>query len=184
MELISDIFLVAGALGAGLYCFVLARRLRRFTDLERGVGGAVSVLSAQGEELKKSLDAARAASDQSGHKLQDLTERAESVAQRLELIMVSMHDVIPEDKPRAKEPANSSAETKKPSPLEVEPVSLEEKVGPKDPEQPAEPAAVEQMPSRPEAEVKSTNDPAEDPAPIPKGVLFFRHKAQGSEARS
>ncbi|WP_170525638.1 hypothetical protein [Ruegeria arenilitoris] len=184
MELISDILLVAGALGAGLYCFVLARRLRRFTDLERGVGGAVSVLSAQAEELKKSLDAARAASDQSGHKLQDLTVRAESVAQRLELIMASMHDVIPEDKPAAEEPAISSAETKKPSPLEVEPVSLEEEVGPKDPEQPAEPAAVEQIPSRPEAEVKSTNDPAEDPAPIPKGVLFFRHKAQGSEARS
>ncbi|KIC38659.1 hypothetical protein RA27_19760 [Ruegeria sp. ANG-R] len=97
MELIADILLVAGALGAGLYCFVLARRLRRFTDLEKGVGGAVSVLSAQAEELRKSLDAAREASDDSGNALQALTERAETVAQRLELMMASMHDVVPEE---------------------------------------------------------------------------------------
>ena len=43
MELIADILLVAGALGAGLYCHVLARRLSRFNDLENGVGGAVAV---------------------------------------------------------------------------------------------------------------------------------------------
>ena len=48
MNLIADILLVAGALGAGIYCFVLARRLSKFNDLESGVGGAVAVLSAQG----------------------------------------------------------------------------------------------------------------------------------------
>lgn len=57
MELIADILLVTGALGAGLYCFVLSRRLRRFTDLEKGVGGAVAVLSTRAEELKKSWTA-------------------------------------------------------------------------------------------------------------------------------
>ncbi len=111
MELIADILLVAGALGAGLYCFVLARRLRRFTDLEKGVGGAVSVLSAQADELRKSLDTARAASDDSGAALQGLTERAESVAQRLELMMASMHDVVQED---ARDP-----DTPKDPPLET-----------------------------------------------------------------
>lgn len=34
MEVVADILLVAGALGAGLYCFVLSRRLTRFADLE------------------------------------------------------------------------------------------------------------------------------------------------------
>ncbi|MEX0306358.1 MAG: hypothetical protein AB3N12_03125 [Ruegeria sp.] len=97
MELIADILLVAGALGAGLYCFVLARRLKRFTDLEKGVGGAVSVLSTQAEELRKSLDTARKASDDSGLALQSLTERAETVALRLELMMASMHDVVKEE---------------------------------------------------------------------------------------
>ena len=47
VEMIADVLLVAGALGAGVYCYVLARRLSRFNDLETGVGGAVAVLSAQ-----------------------------------------------------------------------------------------------------------------------------------------
>lgn len=93
MEMIADILLVAGALGAGFYCFVLARRLNRFNDLEKGVGGAVAVLSAQVDDLNKSLVAARAVSDSSGKALDDLTGRAETVAQRLELMMASMHDL-------------------------------------------------------------------------------------------
>ena len=60
----------------GLYCFVLSRRLKRFTDLEKGVGGAVAVLSTQADELKQSLGSVREASDQSGATLKDLTERA------------------------------------------------------------------------------------------------------------
>ena len=93
MEMIADILLVAGALGAGFYCFVLARRLNRFNDLEKGVGGAVAVLSAQVDDLNKSLTAARAVSDGSSKALDDLTGRAETVAQRLELMMASMHDM-------------------------------------------------------------------------------------------
>ena len=56
MELIADILLAAGAIGAGVYCFVLARRLNRFNDLEKGVGGAVAVLSAQVDDLKTQHD--------------------------------------------------------------------------------------------------------------------------------
>lgn len=93
MEMIADILLVAGALGAGFYCFVLARRLNRFNDLEKGVGGAVAVLSAQVDDLNKSLVAARAMSDGSTKELGELTGRAETVAQRLELMMASMHDL-------------------------------------------------------------------------------------------
>lgn len=93
MEIIADILLVAGALGSGFYCFVLARRLNRFNDLEKGVGGAVAVLSAQVDDLNKSLVAARAMSDGSSKELGELTVRAETVAQRLELMMASMHDL-------------------------------------------------------------------------------------------
>ena len=73
MDLIADILLAAGAFGAGFYCFVLSRRLSRFNDLEKGVGGAVASLSTS------SLDG--------------LTERAEGVAKRLELLVASMHDL-------------------------------------------------------------------------------------------
>ena len=93
MEFIADIFLVAGALGAGFYCFVLGRRLKRFNDLEKGVGGAIAVLSAQVDELNKTLSAARTTSDASSEALDELTGKAEKAAQRLELLMASMHDV-------------------------------------------------------------------------------------------
>lgn len=93
MELIADILLVAGALGAGFYCFVLARRLTRFTDLENGVGGAVAVLSAQVDDLQKTLAAAQAGAGESSRSLKELTDRAEDVARRLELLVASMHDL-------------------------------------------------------------------------------------------
>lgn len=93
MEFIADVLLVAGALGAGFYCFVLARRLTKFNDLEKGVGGAVAVLSAQVDDLSKALNQAQSASGASTEALADLTHRAEAVAQRLELMMASMHDL-------------------------------------------------------------------------------------------
>lgn len=93
MEMIADILLVAGALGAGLYCFVLARRLARFNDLESGVGGAVAVLSAQVDDLTRTLETARKTATASTVSLDALTDRAESVAKRLELLMASMHDL-------------------------------------------------------------------------------------------
>lgn len=93
MELIADILLVAGALGAGFYCYILARRLSRFNDLETGVGGAVAVLSAQVDDLTKTLEAAKATAGASTESLDGLTNRAEGVAKRLELLVASMHDL-------------------------------------------------------------------------------------------
>lgn len=110
MELIADILLVAGALGAGFYCFVLARRLKRFNDLEKGVGGAVAVLSAQVDDLTKTLVAAQQTSEGSNTVLEDLTDRAESVANRLELMMASLHDLPePQKQSRPPEPAKPTS---------------------------------------------------------------------------
>ncbi len=98
MEMVADILLVAGAMGAGIYCFVLARRLKNFNDLEKGVGGAVAVLSAQVDELNATLATAQKISLGSSDALDDLTVRAEAVAGRLELMMASLHD-LPSDAP-------------------------------------------------------------------------------------
>ncbi len=100
MELVADFLLVAGALGAGFFCYILARRLNRFNDLEKGVGGAVALLSAQVDDLTKTLVAARETSNGSNAALDDLTGRAEAVAQRLELMMASMHDIPAAGSPR------------------------------------------------------------------------------------
>lgn len=91
--MVADILLIAGAFGAGTYCIVLARRLNRFNDLEKGVGGAIAVLSAQVDDMTKTLEAARESTGASASSLGELTGRAEGVAQRLELLVASMHDL-------------------------------------------------------------------------------------------
>jgi methyl-accepting chemotaxis protein len=93
MELIADALLAAGALGAAAYCFVLARRLQRFNDLEKGVGGAVAVLSSQVDDLTRTLETARGTAADSTQSLDELTQRAESAAKKLELLVASMHDL-------------------------------------------------------------------------------------------
>jgi len=102
MKLASDVLLGAGALGAAVYCVVLARRLKRFNNLENGVGGAVAVLSAQVDDMTRTLDQARKAAAHSAQSLTALTERAESSARKLELMMASLHD-LPEASLQAEE---------------------------------------------------------------------------------
>lgn len=103
MTLIADLLLVAGALGAGFYCFILSRRLRTFTDLEKGVGGAVAVLSAQVEDLSTSIEKARSSAGQSVSTLTAVSDRAEAAARHLELLVASLHDLPQDRKPDMKQ---------------------------------------------------------------------------------
>ena len=97
MQFISDFLLGAGALAAAIYCLVLSRRLQKFTQLESGMGGAIAVLSAQVDDMTKALEKAQATAKSSVTTLDSMTGRAEGVAQKLELLLASMHD-IPEPK--------------------------------------------------------------------------------------
>lgn len=97
VEIIADALMIIGALGAGVFCFVLAKRLSKFNDLESGMGGAVAVLSAQVDDLSKTLQAAQDTASSSTTSLDGLTERAETVAKRLELLVASMHDLNDQD---------------------------------------------------------------------------------------
>ena len=99
METIADIFMAAGAIGAALYCLVLARRLRRFTDLEKGVGGAVAVLSAQVDDLSRMLVKAQGRAGDSVLGLAAASDRAEAAARHLELLLASLHDLPQEPAP-------------------------------------------------------------------------------------
>jgi len=98
MDMIADILLAAGAFGTAAYCYVLANRLKRFTTLETGMGGAIAVLSAQVDDMTRALDKARGSASSSATSLETLTLRAENAAARLELLMASLHD-LPEPKP-------------------------------------------------------------------------------------
>ncbi len=104
MTLIADILMAAGAFGAALYCYVLSARLKKFTTLESGMGGAIAVLSAQVDDMTRALEKARAAANDSADGLQARTARAEAVAARLELLVAAMHDLPDAAPPPAAEP--------------------------------------------------------------------------------
>lgn len=121
MELIADILLAAGALGAGFYCLILGRRLNRFNDLEKGVGGAVAVLSAQVDDLTRTLTAAQAAAGNSAATLTDLAQRAEDTSRRLEMQMASLHDIPQAAPAQAPSAPQATAEETAPPPPAPEP---------------------------------------------------------------
>lgn len=116
MDIIADILLAAGAVGAAFYCFVLGRRLRHFNDLEKGVGGAVAVLSGQVDDLTKTLENARLTANSTTETLAQTTQRAEETVKRLELMMASLHDI-----PQAVQPMSQPVT---PEPVEAEVTQL------------------------------------------------------------
>lgn len=101
LPLISDLLLGFGALFAAGYCFVLSRRLKRFNQLELGMGGAIAVLSAQVDDMTRALERAQATAGSSAEQLRSLTGRAEEGAEKLELLLASLHD-LPEADPEAR----------------------------------------------------------------------------------
>lgn len=111
MTLIADILLVAGALGATFYCFILSRRLGKFNNLENGVGGAIAVLSAQVDDMTKTLESAQNTASASTENLENLTIKAQDVAKQLELMMASMHDLPKAQNSSIKPEVPANAET-------------------------------------------------------------------------
>lgn len=93
MTIIADILLLAGALGAAVYCHLLSKRLRNFTALEGGVGNAVAILSTQVDELSRALEETKSVTTNSERELRQRIEKADAVSRRLELLIASMHDI-------------------------------------------------------------------------------------------
>lgn len=96
---IVDVFMGMAAIIASLYCFILSRRLKRFNQLEHGMGGAIAVLSAQVDDMTSALKQAQKTAAGSAQQLVGLTDRAEQGAQKLELMLASLHDMT-DDSPR------------------------------------------------------------------------------------
>lgn len=93
MALIADILMAAGSFGAAIYCYVLSGRLKKFTALESGMGGAIAVLSVQVDDMTRALEKARLAATGSASTLDAQTQRGEQIAARLELLVAAMHDL-------------------------------------------------------------------------------------------
>lgn len=93
LQLISDVVLLAAAIFACVYCIVLSKRLKKFSNLESGVGGAVTILSVRVEELTKILEAAQLSAESSAKTLSELVAKAEQSSRKIELQTASLHDL-------------------------------------------------------------------------------------------
>ncbi|MEM9973254.1 MAG: hypothetical protein AAF771_03670 [Pseudomonadota bacterium] len=158
MAFVADVLLLIAALGAGAYCIVLSRRLSRFTDLEKGVGGAIAVLSVQVDDMTRTLKSAQTAASDSANSLGELTGRAEAAARRLELLVASLHD-LPDVAPRAEAPA--PAEPVAPEPADVAAARPPDEIFP-DRTQPKATDEAAVSPAAPNGAAPAENAPVED----------------------
>ena len=163
MDLIADILLVAGALGATIYCFVLSRRLTRFTDLQGGMGGAVASLSAQVDEMSRALERSRRAAEGQSGSLERSTRRAEDVARRLDLLVAAMHDLPAEATDPGRTQARKAAEPAAGEPASERPA---ERPDPR-PEARSEARGPEAVVARPEPAASAPESASEPVAPTP-----------------
>lgn len=93
MPHLADLLLFTAALGAGVYCHILARRLRRLSRLDTGLGAAVMALSVQVDAMVAALGAAREGTGAEARALAQSGVRAEAAARRLELLIAALHDL-------------------------------------------------------------------------------------------
>jgi len=91
LSLISDGLLIAAALTAAIYCHVLARRLRRFADLDSGIGEKIAGLdSALADtrdalaETQRRLGEVKSESKSAGDRLRREIARAERLGEDLD----------------------------------------------------------------------------------------------------
>lgn len=95
MELIADGVLILAATVAGLYCLVLSRRLHSLTQMESGLGKAITGMSAQVDEMKDALSKAKSSTEESAMALGQQLQAAEEVANRLEGLLTKATDLSP-----------------------------------------------------------------------------------------
>ncbi|MEM9369678.1 MAG: hypothetical protein AAGA26_00845 [Pseudomonadota bacterium] len=87
MALIADGLLLLAALAASLYCWVLSKRLRRLTQLDKGLGAAITSLSEQVSEMQFALNQSKAGIEEKTEALQALTEKAAKVESSLKRLL-------------------------------------------------------------------------------------------------
>ena len=92
----ADILMILASAGAAIYCLILSRRLSRLTSFDKGIGGAIAVLSAQVDDMQTALAQAKAGSEGAGRHLKDLVHQAKDISGELELMIAACHDFADE----------------------------------------------------------------------------------------
>ncbi len=92
MGFLSDVLLLSAALLSALYCWVLARRLKKLNNMDNDLGAAIAALSAQVEEMRMALADVAQSADSRVEMLQSVTSQANRAADRLELTLAALHE--------------------------------------------------------------------------------------------
>jgi hypothetical protein len=92
LSLVADLLMIVASCGAAIYCLILSRRLSRLTSFDKGIGGAIAVLSAQVDEMKAALAEAKSGTEGAGRQLRDLVGQAQEISGELELMIAACHD--------------------------------------------------------------------------------------------
>ncbi len=114
LSYLADLLMIAASAGAAAYCLILSRRLSRLTSFDKGIGGAIAVLSAQVDEMKAALGEAKAGTDGAGLHLQDLVRQARDISGELEMMIAACHDfaeeaIVVQDGPASAPPGDPAA---------------------------------------------------------------------------
>jgi len=92
MTLIADILLMAAAFGSAFYCRLLSSRLKRLANMDNGLGGAISTLTYQVDEMKTALADVSHSANRRSENLDRVANRAEKAARRLEILLAGLHE--------------------------------------------------------------------------------------------
>jgi hypothetical protein len=111
VTLIIDGLLVAAAVFAGTYCFVLARRVRALKDLDTGIGGAITRMTQALEDARRALEEAKSAGREEHRDLRQLVGRAEVASAQLRVLLAATRNLPEPEAPSAprKPPASGSS---------------------------------------------------------------------------
>ena len=119
LDLVADGLLITACLGMALYCAVLSRKISKLNQFETGLGGAIAVLSAQVDDVQKTLSKTEKTAKHAGEELKSLLKEANTVAGKLDLMLAGLDD-LPDEPPQAEVPAFKSSERKAAPPPEPE----------------------------------------------------------------
>lgn len=84
MELVVDFLLLAASGTAGLYCWVLSRKLKAMTSAEAGLGAGIAALSQSAEEMKRAVAETSASADSTAKRIETLLAEADEKAAHLQ----------------------------------------------------------------------------------------------------
>jgi len=93
LTLLSDLLLLVATGGLGVYCVVLARRLRAVDEAENGAGSSVAAFSDEIADLKSAVADAHAETDGKSAHLTAEIEKADDRLGRLELLLAGLEDM-------------------------------------------------------------------------------------------